>query len=64
MGFTAPLVLKQGEEGKLARDVDLCHGGEHKNGIARVNFSTGLMADGTEKNGTEHDTYSWKRLVD
>jgi len=26
VGFTAPLVLKQGEEGKLARDVDLCHG--------------------------------------
>ena len=23
VGFTAPLVLKQGEEGKLARDVDL-----------------------------------------
>jgi len=27
VGFTAPLVLKQGEEGKLARDVDLPPGG-------------------------------------
>ena len=27
VGFTSPLVLKQGEEGKLARDVDLPPGG-------------------------------------
>ena len=32
VGFTAPLVLKQAEEGKLARDVDLCRGNEYKTG--------------------------------